>query len=1086
MSNYNSIHTGSKIDDAVTKVNADNLVANKALVTDASKKLISTSVSDTELGFLSGVSSAIQPQLNSKEPTLTKGNLTSNSLSVTNGTNAVIGSGTTIEFPSTPIVSNFTITDLTASSVLTSDTDKQIVSSLVTIDDSGSVNIPNGQSYKINNSVLTYTDVGAAASSHSHGNISNEGAIGVTADLPIFTTTDGVLDTKSVADARTALGLGVGDSPTFNGLNVSNNTHYNTKNTSGSSVNIGYMTDSNEIYLSDGSYKTYVCGDRIISNVGGTVDFAGGLKSLDLTADRMVTTDSNKKLVTAYKVDQDLDMASTPVFSSLNINGDSTFGGVMAIGGVSVNANYGISINRAINNTNLIKGIYISDSSSVTTSGNYAKFGIDCTNSTSYVASGQTNNNTYGWVGANIDNFINSTNHQGTLDNQSGFRSTVGIYTNCGVGGTVTNTSVFKGTIQNGSANGTITNAYILYGNYSGTAGIITNKWGLYLLGETKNQISGNINIGSGTLSDWSTAYKTIEFYDSAIMGGNTSSNLYLLSNAYYDGEWKYKVTAASSYYLQGAGVHKFKIAPSGVASTPITWIEALTIDNSGNSTFGGVLALGGATANSNYKLNINKQSIDVGGSSNIYISDYSYITATAAKSSYGLLYQSPDYYVPTGVTNSSSSGLVGVYSQSYIDNTNHQGTLDNQYGLYGQAGIYTSCGTGGTITHSNGVRSVIFCQSANATIINGYLYRGEYYNTAGTITNKYGLYLTGDSLNQMSGVLALGGATANTNYGINMNRAVDNTNNVSGINIVDTSSTTSSGAYTKFGCYYTSSGSYVASGQTNSSAGWIGIDTLAIINSTSHQGTLTNQCGGWFESGIHNNCGVGGTVTNSYGTRSQVHSRSANGTITNAYLYYGNYNHTAGTVTNKWGLYLTGETKNQISGNLNIGSGTLSAWSTGWRSIEFYGSSIMANNSSTDMYLTNNAYYDGVWKYKISSDEASCYAMANGSHEFRIASSGTADTSITWTTALTIDNSANALFNGASAETSQVGGINLKQGTNPSTSTADQITIFATSGASCTLGLRTEATVTTESVTSDRTLAVKINGTVYKLCLKA
>ena len=54
----------------------------------------------TELSYVKGVTSAIQTQLNGKEPTLTKGNLTestSSVLTITGGSNAVIGSGTTIQ-----------------------------------------------------------------------------------------------------------------------------------------------------------------------------------------------------------------------------------------------------------------------------------------------------------------------------------------------------------------------------------------------------------------------------------------------------------------------------------------------------------------------------------------------------------------------------------------------------------------------------------------------------------------------------------------------------------------------------------------------------------------------------------------------------------------------------------------------------------------------------------------------------------------------------------------------------------------------------------------------------------------------------
>lgn len=42
---------------------------------------------------------------------------------------------------------------------------------------------------------ISYTDIGAAPVSHTHGNISNAGAIGTTSGLPVITTTSGVLTT---------------------------------------------------------------------------------------------------------------------------------------------------------------------------------------------------------------------------------------------------------------------------------------------------------------------------------------------------------------------------------------------------------------------------------------------------------------------------------------------------------------------------------------------------------------------------------------------------------------------------------------------------------------------------------------------------------------------------------------------------------------------------------------------------------------------------------------------------------------------------------------------------------------------------
>jgi len=174
-------------------------------------------------------------------------------------------------------------------------------------------------------------------------------------------------------------------------------------------------------------------------------------------------------------------------------------------------------------------------------------------------------------------------------------------------------------------------------------------------------------------------------------------------------------------------------------------------------------------------------------------------------------------------------------------------------------------------------------------------------------------------------------------------------------------------------------------------------------------------------------------------------------------------------------------------SGNIGIGTTDIEAWDNNtFKAIEWYGTAIAGGVNGNGLYIYSNAYYDGANKYKRSSQPSAYYGIASGTHTFNVAPSGTADAAITWTTALAIDNSGNALFMGASKETSQVGGLSIKQGTDPASNSADQVTLYATAGSDSTLGLCTEATVTSETVTSDRTLAIKINGTAYKLCLKA
>ena len=61
------------ITGAASSITSSNLTASKALASDASGKVVASSVTATELGYVSGVTSAIQTQLNAKQPTLPAG-----------------------------------------------------------------------------------------------------------------------------------------------------------------------------------------------------------------------------------------------------------------------------------------------------------------------------------------------------------------------------------------------------------------------------------------------------------------------------------------------------------------------------------------------------------------------------------------------------------------------------------------------------------------------------------------------------------------------------------------------------------------------------------------------------------------------------------------------------------------------------------------------------------------------------------------------------------------------------------------------------------------------------------------------------
>lgn len=93
-----------------------------------------------------------------------------------------------------------------------------------------------------------------------------------------------------------------------------------------------------------------------------------------------------------------------------------------------------------------------------------------------------------------------------------------------------------------------------------------------------------------------------------------------------------------------------------------------------------------------------------------------------------------------------------------------------------------------------------------------------------------------------------------------------------------------------------------------------------------------------------------------------------------------------------------------------------------------------------------------------------------------------------TITERLRIDSVGNVGLSVSAWGTSATKTLGIGNGTEPSTSPADMIQIYSVdlSAGNATLGLRTETAVVTEAVVSDRTLSVRINGTTYKICLKA
>lgn len=101
--------------------------------------------------------------------------------------------------------------------------------------------------------------------------------------------------------------------------------------------------------------------------------------------------------------------------------------------------------------------------------------------------------------------------------------------------------------------------------------------------GQFYKDTSGNIGVGV-TPSAWSS-FKALDFAGSnAVAGftGSTPGGTALITNAFFDGAWKYKSTGAASNFTSDVGQFTWRIAGSGSANASLTWTQAMTLDASG------------------------------------------------------------------------------------------------------------------------------------------------------------------------------------------------------------------------------------------------------------------------------------------------------------------------------------------------------------------------------------------------------------------------------------------------------------------------------------------------------------------------
>lgn len=231
---------------AATTISGDNLTASRAIISNGAGKVVVSDVTSTELGYLDGVTSAIQAQLNTKQSTLTFGISDTNSLRVDSST---VASGEYARFTASGIESR-------SAADVRSDLNVDVAGT----DNSTNVTLANTNYLSISGQEITGGTV------------------------PV---TSGGTGATSASAARTALGLGSISTQAANDVNISGGTiaglsdlevtggdvtkiklyHSSTTNTSGPEIEFSrYDSSANGIEAGDNLGEIWFAGSEDDTN----------------------------------------------------------------------------------------------------------------------------------------------------------------------------------------------------------------------------------------------------------------------------------------------------------------------------------------------------------------------------------------------------------------------------------------------------------------------------------------------------------------------------------------------------------------------------------------------------------------------------------------------------------------------------------------------------------------------------------------------------------------------------------------------------------------------------------------------------
>jgi len=156
---------------------------------------------------------------------------------------------------------------------------------------------------------------------------------------------------------------------------------------------------------------------------------------------------------------------------------------------------------------------------------------------------------------------------------------------------TIGNTSVGLGNTVTSFGNVTLVNATIS-GLSGGTANgvVYINSSNVAVANPSVFALDSNGNLGLGTTpSAWNTNFKALQMGYAAFLADNSNGRAEVLNNAYASGAstYNYINSLGATRYSQQLGSHVWYTAPSGTAGNVVSFLTAMTLNNSGSLAFG-------------------------------------------------------------------------------------------------------------------------------------------------------------------------------------------------------------------------------------------------------------------------------------------------------------------------------------------------------------------------------------------------------------------------------------------------------------------------------------------------------------------